>query len=387
MKKIIILICCLFLNGCLKDTTKITLNDNLNIEYGETIYLNDLVKIEDGSLITKNYKIDSYKLGTKTIKIKYKNSNHWRHEYKFQINIVDTTPPLILSSVRYSTIKGEDVDLCAKPLIGDNYDINPKCKVEGVYDINAVGEYNLKFIATDQNNNTSEQEFKFLVKNKSSNKPSTTESDNYLISDLVKKYKTDKTMIGIDVSSWQKDIDYDKVKDQGVEFVIIRMGFGHNKDNELVLDKYFKENLTNAKKAGLKVGVYFFSYATTIKESNEQSNWVIKNLNGEKLDLPIAYDWENWQYFNDYNINLVALNDVAKTFMDNLKKYNYEVMNYSSVSYLKYVWNLKDYPTWLAYYGSNPNYDGNYYIWQISDRGKVDGINTDVDLNILYKKD
>lgn len=192
-------------------------------------------------------------------------------------------------------------------------------------------------------------------------------------------------MIGIDISSWQSDIDFKKVKDDGVEFVIIRTGFGH-KNNEIIFDNKFYEYLKGAKDNGLKVGLYFYSYAKNVKESSEQAKWVINALNGESLDLPIAFDWEIFNGFNKYNLSLTDLNLIGETFIKEVNNAGYEGMLYSSKYYLENMWNLNEYKTWLAHYTDKTNYKGDYYIWQLSNTGKVNGIKGDVDLDILYLK-
>lgn len=108
MKKIIILILVVLLCGCNnKNTTIINLNKNLNIEVGESVYLYDLVNIENGSFITKNYLIDTNKIGTKDISFTYKASNNKNEKYSFKVNIIDTTPPVILSDTTYEIEKGK----------------------------------------------------------------------------------------------------------------------------------------------------------------------------------------------------------------------------------------------------------------------------------------
>mgnify|MGYP001103232300 CR=1 FL=1 len=112
MKKIIILILVVLLCGCgNKNTTIISLNKNLNIEVGESVYLYDLVNIENGSFITKNYLIDTNKIGTKDISFTYKASNNKNEKYSFKVNIIDTTPPVILSDTTYEIEKGKKFNI------------------------------------------------------------------------------------------------------------------------------------------------------------------------------------------------------------------------------------------------------------------------------------
>ncbi len=111
----------------------------------------------------------------------------------------------------------------------------------------------------------------------------------------------------------------------------------------------------------------------------------VKNLNGLKLDFPIAYDWENWQYIREYNVSIHDLNVSFEAFADELKKNGYDAMLYSSKYYLNLIWdNKKNYPVWQAHYASETEMDKNGIVWQFSDKGLVPGISGNVDLDIYY---
>ena len=374
MKKIIILILVVLLCGCgNKNTTIISLNKNLNIEVGESIYLYDLVNIKNGSFITKNYLIDTSKLGNKKITFNYETNNNKKEKYSFKVNIIDTTPPVILSNSTYEIEKGKNFNISSNPLCGDNYDRNIKCEIRS---------YKLKFSATDTSKNKTEKDFTLIVKDKI-NSSSYNPSPKYL-KDIIKNYKTNKNEIGIDVSTWQGDIDFNKVKEDGVSFVMIRIGFGHNNKNENVLDNKFLQNIKNAKKVGLKVGIYFYSYAENEKQAKDQANWIIKTLNNEKLDLPIAFDWEDWEEFNNYNLSFIDLNNMAKVFFDTLNEKGYETMLYGSATYLNHIWDTTNYKIWLAHYTNKTDYPNKYNMWQLTSSGVVNGIDGNVDINILY---
>ena len=366
-------------------SNEITAKDNLTFEYAEKIKLYDLVNSDRGITDNNDY-IDTYKLGNNEITINYTNSKNEEDKVKVTYNVVDSTKPIILLSSSITAYKGKDINLVNSGICADNYDKKPNCYVEGEYDINKVGKYDLKYVAVDSNNNKNEKKFTLNVKEK---KKTTTSNNShpkkkYLIEDLIKEHKNDNTMIGIDVSSWQSDIDFKKVKDSGVEFVIIRIGFGHKK-GEIIYDNRFSEYLKSAKENGLRVGLYFYSYAKNVKESSEQAKWIIEALNGESLDLPIAFDWEIFGGFNNYNLSLTDLNLIGEAFIKKINSAGYEGMLYSSKYYLENMWNLNEYKTWLAHYIDKTNYKGEYYIWQFSNTGKVNGIKGDVDLDILYK--
>lgn len=372
-----------------KSIADVTFSDNLSFEYASVVNLNDIVKIKNGTIIGDELLINTYTLGENKITINYKDINNVLSQKELIYNVVDTTKPLILINSSYSTQKGKDINLINKVLCADNYDKRPDCKIEGNYDINKTGTYKLKYIATDSSNNVTSKSFKLIVKE--NNKSSTTTSNSsskkttYNIKDAIKKYKTDKTMIGIDVSTWQDKIDWNKVKNDGVEFAMIRLGFGHNRNNQLIMDKQYKDNILNAKKAGIKVGIYFFSYAKSIDDAIAQARYVIDVLDGETLELPIAFDWENWSKFNSYNISLTDINLIADAFIEEVEKHGYQGMLYSSKYYLDNIWNVNNKDTWLAHYTSKTSYSKSYSMWQFSNKGKVDGIDALVDLNVLYK--
>ena len=385
MKKLFIFTL-IFLVGCMnnnvitkddENTNNIEITQDLNFEYASNIYLHDLIK-SDTKIISENTLIDTSSIGEHEVTIKYEYDSVKSLNIKY--NVVDTTKPVINLS-NMSTYVGKEVDFISNIMCGDNYDRELNCEIIGEYDINKIGTYLLTAKATDSSNNTNEKNFKLTVKEKK-NSSSYTNPSYYYFSDLIKTYKSDKTELGIDVSSWQGDINWEKVKAAGCDFAMIRVGFGH-KNGELVFDSKFKNNLKNAKNAGVKVGLYFYSYAKTTAEAKDQAKWIIDYLNGESLDLPIAFDWEIWNGFSKYKLNFNDLNQIAKAFIDEVNKSGYEGVIYGSAFFQNHVWNLNS-RTWLAYYTSNNDYDKPYFMWQLSSQGKISGINSYVDLNVLY---
>ena len=139
---------------------------------------------------------------------------------------------------------------------------------------------------------------------------------------------------------------------------MIRIAYGSR--NKSTIDKKFKQNLKNAKQAGIKVGIYYYSYAKDTNEAINQAKWIINELNNEKLDLPIAFDWEDWSDFMSYKINFNDLNDIANAFMKEIEDNGYKAMNYGSATYHEKVWNTPNYPTWLAYYTNNNDFEEDY---------------------------
>lgn len=271
----------------------------------------------------------------------------------------------------------------------DDKDRNIVSTVEGNYDLNTVGTYSLTRVATDSDGNTTRFPFTLKVVTEVPDTSSTTPAAKLNFSDAVSKYKNSNTAIGIDVSKWQGEIDWKKVKNAGCEFVFIRIGVQNGFGGESKEDTYFTDNFKGAKAAGLKVGVYYYTYATDEKEAKEQAKFVLKTLsdNSFKPDLPIVYDWESWNKLGGLGMSINDLNNCAKSFLDTVEKAGYDGMLYSSKYYLeKTLWRLDTtkYPVWLAHYVSQTSYAGPYSVWQCSCTGKIPGINGDVDINVMY---
>jgi GH25 family lysozyme M1 (1,4-beta-N-acetylmuramidase) len=166
---------------------------------------------------------------------------------------------------------------------------------------------------------------------------------------------------------------------------MMRIGVQKKQGGELEIDPYYEQNMKNAKAAGLKVGVYLYSIATSQKEAIEHANWVIKTLNKETLDLPIVFDWENWSKWNTYKMSFHEINAIKDNYIKVALDNGYEGMLYSSKFYLENIWtNKNNYPIWLAHYTSKTSYTGKYIMWQLCNDGKIDGINGAVDIDILY---
>lgn len=203
-------------------------------------------------------------------------------------------------------------------------------------------------------------------------------------------------MRGIDVSSHQGKIDWNIVKTSGIEFAIIRAGYGNT------IDKCFKENIKNAKSVGIKVGVYWFSYALDIVEAKVEADYCYNAVKDYKLDLPIFYDFEydTERYANEHNVTFKkdSRTAVIKAFCDKISEYGIHCGVYLNPDYIKYRVNyeeLKAYPLWLAswYSDEQTNFSvsksdvsieyGKPFLWQFG-IGYVVGIEGNVDLNYGY---
>ena len=199
-----------------------------------------------------------------------------------------------------------------------------------------------------------------------------------------------ETAIGIDVSSHQGEIDWERVAASGVEFAMIRLGYrGYGSEGTLNLDPYFEQNLAGARAAGLKVGIYFFSQAITVEEAYEETAFVLEHLDGEALDYPLAYDWEpiSGVGARTDGLDSVTLTDCALTFCHMAELAGYTPMVYynNPVGYGRYdLSRLTDYDVWFAQYASRPTMYYDYRIWQYTSSGTVPGIDTRVDMNIAF---
>ncbi len=198
---------------------------------------------------------------------------------------------------------------------------------------------------------------------------------------------------GIDVSYYQGNIDWKKVKNSGVEFVIIRVGYrGYGSAGTLVEDPKFKTYLDGATKAGLKVGVYFYTQAITTAEAKAEAKFVLDRIKGYSLQMPVYYDIESVDY-DTGRLDSAGLSKAQKTalctaFCDTIIKSGYSAGVYANYTWLNYYIDGaglgKKYPIWLAHYTSNTNYDQRMDMWQYSGSGTVSGISAYTDVNVWY---
>lgn len=193
---------------------------------------------------------------------------------------------------------------------------------------------------------------------------------------------------GIDVSVFQGEVDWNAVAADGVSFVMLRIGGrGYGPDGEMYEDTNFEVNYTGAKAAGLRVGVYFFSQAVTIAEAAQEAAFVLRLLNGRPLDFPVAYDWEHVSDTSARTANIAneLVTSFVKAFCGAI-----EEAGYSSVIYFNREHGyfglqlslLSDYRFWYAEYADFPSFIYDYWIWQYTEEGTVNGIAGHVDLNL-----
>ncbi|MBS7021194.1 MAG: glycoside hydrolase family 25 protein [Firmicutes bacterium] len=363
---------------------EVTLKKDRTLEFASKKRVSDYIEKINGTIVHDDW-IPSTKLGKQDVTFEFVNDDHIKVSYTYQVEIVDTVEPMIWLGKSYTVYKDSEINLTKAILCGDNYDNRPTCIIKGDYDIHTVGEYPLEYEAIDSSGNRESQSFTLRVIEKPEGKKKETSSSNdTYFEDVKKKYKKKDTKIGIDISSWQGEVDFKKIKEAGVEFVMVRIGGTLGTNQSYFLDKQFQRNMKEAEKYGIDTGVYFYSYANSTKSAVKDAKWVIQQLKPYKIKLSVAFDWEEWDHFNDYHLSFFGLTNMAETFLDTIQKAGYDGMLYSSKTYLDNIWYPTKYDVWLAHYTDKTNYQGNYKIWQLCANGKIDGIENYVDIDIMY---
>lgn len=196
--------------------------------------------------------------------------------------------------------------------------------------------------------------------------------------------------LGIDVSKWNEEIDWEKVKDAGIEYAIIRCGYRGASSGSLVIDPNFTENIEGAIATDIPVGVYFFTQAVTESEAVEEASMVIHLIEEYDVDYPVFLDSESaGGKGRADDLSVEQRTTVHDAFLQTIAAAGYETGVYGSRNWLEKqldMERLSDYNTWLAEYTEAPGYPEYYHIWQYTSKGTVPGISTRVDLNLCYMK-
>lgn len=198
------------------------------------------------------------------------------------------------------------------------------------------------------------------------------------------------TFQGIDVSTFQGDIDWNAVRADGIDFAIIRLGFrGYGAEGSMNLDAKFEQNMKGATEAGIKVGVYFFSQAITEEEAREEAAFVLEHLNGRPLQYPVVYDWEavGSNEARTNGLSADTLGECANVFCSTIEAAGYQSMIYMNpyVAYIKYdIRDVMRYDLWFARYKDLPDFHYDFKMWQYTEKGSVAGISGKVDRNISF---
>lgn len=192
---------------------------------------------------------------------------------------------------------------------------------------------------------------------------------------------------GIDVSKWQGEIDWAKVKAAGVKFAMVRLGYGSADGTDCGVDGYFEKNVANAVKAGVDIGCYFYSYATSVAAAKKEAEFVTGVLGKYKgvFTYPVAFDIED---SSQQQLGKTVLTDMVIAFCDAIEKAGFYCSIYSNLNWLRNYLDdsrLTRFDHWLAQWADTPTYTGAFGMWQTSSTGSVNGISGAVDTDIAYK--
>jgi GH25 family lysozyme M1 (1,4-beta-N-acetylmuramidase) len=198
-----------------------------------------------------------------------------------------------------------------------------------------------------------------------------------------------RSMFGIDVSFYQEDIDWDAVAGDGVEFVMIRAGYRGYGSGALVRDERFDEYIAGAARAGLNIGIYFFSQAMDPAEAVEEADFVLEAIAGHNVTFPIVYDFEEIAGVNSRAAYLgkTQVTDNAIAFCERVAAAGYTPMVYANPGWFIHEMEmprLENYDKWIAQYYDAPFFPYKFSLWQYSDAGKIAGIRGDVDMNLAF---
>lgn len=208
-------------------------------------------------------------------------------------------------------------------------------------------------------------------------------------------YEDGKAVLGVDVSEHQGEIDWQAVKNAGIDFAILRVGYRGMTQGLLNVDATFETNYQAAVDAGLSVGVYFFSQAITDAEAQAEADFVAETLDGRALSYPVVFDWETpipseelaAEDLRAYNMSGEEVTGFAKAFCQRIRDRGYTPCVYTNKSMAYGTFDLealKDYDLWYAEYQPVPSLYYNFRLWQYTATGSVPGINGDVDINLCF---
>ena len=193
--------------------------------------------------------------------------------------------------------------------------------------------------------------------------------------------------VGVDVSKWNGEIDWDSLREQGIEFAVIRVGFRGYETGDLVLDDRFYEYMDGASAAGLQIGVYFYSQAIDEEEAVEEANFVINNIAGYYVSLPVYFDTEEVRMGESRTDIMATANYTlnAEAFCRTIEDQGYRAGVYASNEWIRRNLELSrliDYEIWYAQYNTTPGRDYGFDMWQYTAQGDLDGCDTYLDMNV-----
>ncbi len=197
--------------------------------------------------------------------------------------------------------------------------------------------------------------------------------------------------VGIDVSKWQGQIDWQAVADFGVEFVITRLGFRGYGNGELVVDEWYHDYMQGAIDAGLEVGTYFFSQAITQKEAVEEAEFVLEHIKNYNITMPVVFDTEiiEDEEARTHGVDGQVFTDACISFCDVIDEAGYESMIYFNLVWSAFTLDLEQltkYNKWYADYHDEPQYPYDFQLWQYTETGNIPGVSGNCDINIYFER-
>ena len=234
--------------------------------------------------------------------------------------------------------------------------------------------------------------FKIVTYEKVSTIPTSTIDNSLFTYDEKGIINYPNAQLGIDISTHQSDVDFSLLKQQGIDFVFIRLGYRGYQSGKLNLDDKFERYYQQAKENNLDIGIYFFSQAINEKEAIEEANFVLKHIKGKDINLPIVYDLEKIDYDENYrtkDLTVEQKTQNALSFCGRIAYKDYQPMIYLNLDIANTFYDLEqiyNYPIWYAQYDSLPTYQYEYDYWQFSDSMHLEGIKEEVGLNIRSSK-
>ena len=201
--------------------------------------------------------------------------------------------------------------------------------------------------------------------------------------------------LGVDVSVYQEEIDWETVADAGFTFAMVRLAYrGWRSDGPMFADTNGLKNIEGAQAAGLKVGVYFFSQATSVEEAIEEAQFLLELLDGRQLEMPVVFDWElpSDPTARTRNVKAKTMHAMAMAFCAEIEKAGYRPMLYFGQRQGKTKYNLAEireagYELWLAMYSNAMTYTYKVQMWQYTENGRVPGIEGRVDIDIYFPEE
>lgn len=219
--------------------------------------------------------------------------------------------------------------------------------------------------------------------------PNPYEPEDFTQEDGFVRFNGGVARTGIDVSSHQGEIDWEAVAADGIEFAFVRVGYRGYADGGIFDDEKFSQNVIGAHGAGIETGAYFFSQATSVEEAVEEAKYVCSVLEPYDMTYPVIYDWERIAGSRSDGVDYAVVTACAKAFCQTVEAHGYTAgvyFNLEMAANMKLT-ELKDYQFWLAEYRDYPSYYYTFDCWQYSCTGRVNGIETETDLNLYFDTD